>query len=79
MQFRQSVNMCAGSFGYLVVISLSVLCIAINSALKMVCRPGSLFDIRISVFVGLYIPYPAFSFFQCPSLAFIGGINEPSV
>ena len=56
MQFRQSVNMCAGSFGYLVVISLSVLCIAINSALKMVCRPGSLFEIRISVFVGLYIP-----------------------
>ena len=53
MQFRQSVNMCAGSFGYLVVIILSVLCMAINSALKMVCRPGSLFDIRISVLVGL--------------------------
>ena len=52
-QFRQFVNMCAGSFGYLVVINLSVLCIAINSALKLVCRPGSLLDIRISIFVGL--------------------------
>ena len=52
---------------------------AISSAQKLVCRPGSLFDICISGFVGLYIPYPAFSFFQCPSLAFLGGTKEPSV
>ena len=52
-QFRKSVNICASSFGYLVVINLSVLCIAINSALKLVCRPGSLFDIRMSIIVGL--------------------------
>ena len=31
-QLRQSVNMCAGLSGYLVVIILSVLCIAISSA-----------------------------------------------
>ena len=35
------------------MIILNVLCIAISSALKMVCNPGSLFDIRISDFVGL--------------------------
>ena len=52
-QFRQSVNMCAGLFKNLVVISLSVLCIAISSALKLICRPGSLFDIRIYILVGL--------------------------
>ena len=53
MQFRQSVNMWAGSFMYLVVISLSVLCMAISSALKHVCRPGSLLDICTSAFIGL--------------------------
>ena len=53
MQLRQSVKICAGSFRYLVVIILSVLSIAINSALKMVCRPDNLFDRRIYVFVGL--------------------------
>ena len=53
MQLRQSVNMCAGSLANLVVISLSVLCMAISSALKHVCRPGSLFYMRISVFAGL--------------------------
>ena len=52
-QFRQSVNICSSSFGYLVVIILRVLCMAINSALKLVCRPDSLFDIRMSIFVGL--------------------------
>ena len=49
-------KMAAGSWGYLVVIIFSVLCMAINSALKMVCNPGSLFDICISGFMGLYIP-----------------------
>ena len=72
-------NICVGSSGYLVVISLSVLCMAISSALKQVCRPCNLFDMRMYVFVGLYIPYPTFSFFQCPSIAFMGGTNEPSV
>jgi hypothetical protein len=52
-QLGQSVNMCAGSFVYLVVINLSVLCMAISSALKLVCRRGSLFDIRSYAFVGL--------------------------
>ena len=53
IQLRQSVNMCAGSLAYLVVISLSVLCMAISSALKLVWRLGSLFDIRIYDLVGL--------------------------
>jgi hypothetical protein len=53
IQLRQSVNMWAGSFIYLVVISLSVLCMTISSALKHVCSPGSLLDICTSVFVGL--------------------------
>ena len=38
------------------MIILSVLCMAVNSALKIVCRPESLLDICISGFVGLYIP-----------------------
>ena len=54
-QFRQSVNICVGSFGYLVVITLSVLCMAISSALKLVWSPCSLFYVCISSFVGLYI------------------------
>jgi len=61
-QLRQSVNICAGSSGYLVVISLSVLWIAISSTWKLVCRRGSLFEICMSALVGLYIPYPTFSF-----------------
>ena len=52
-QLRQSVNMWVGSSVYLVVISLTVLCMAISSAQKHVCSPGSLFDICISAFVGL--------------------------
>jgi hypothetical protein len=55
MQLRQSVNIWVGSFVYLVVIRLSVLCMTISSALKQVCRLGSLFDICISAFVGLKI------------------------
>jgi hypothetical protein len=47
------VNMCACSFGYLVVINLSILWMTISSVLKLVCRPGSLLHIRISFFVGL--------------------------
>ena len=49
-------NMFAGSLVYSVVNNLSVLYMAISSVLKLVCRPDSLFDIRIFVFVGLYIP-----------------------
>ena len=39
---RQSVNMCAGSLGFSLLIILRVACIAISSTLKMFCRPGSL-------------------------------------
>ena len=39
---RQSVNMCVGSLGYSSLIIFRVACIAINFALKMFCRPGSL-------------------------------------
>ena len=39
---RQSVNMCVGSLVYSLVIILRVACIAINSALKMFCKPGNL-------------------------------------
>ena len=52
---------------------------AISSALKLVCNPGSLFYIRITIFVGLYIPYPIFSFFECPSSTCLGETNDPSV
>ena len=39
---RQFVNMCASSLGYSLLIILKVACIAINSTLKMFCRPGSM-------------------------------------
>ena len=39
---RQSVNMCAGSLGCSTLIIFRVACIAINSALKLFCTPGSL-------------------------------------
>ena len=38
-------NIYAGLSGYLVEISLSVLWIAISSVRKLICRPGSLFEI----------------------------------
>ena len=44
-QLRQSVKMWVSSCGYLVVIIFSVLWMTISSALKMVCKPGSLLDI----------------------------------
>ena len=50
---------------------------AISSALKQVCRPKNLFEIRISVLLGCRYRI-SFFFFQCPSLAFVDGINEPS-
>ena len=40
--FRQSVNMYAGLLGYSLLIIFRFACIAINFALKMFCRPGSL-------------------------------------
>ena len=79
MQLRQSVKIRASSFVYLVVNITNVLWIAINYALKHVCNSGSLIEICTSGLVGWCIPYPAFSFFQCPSLAFFGGIKDPSV
>ena len=39
---RQFVNKCTGLLGYSSLIIFRVACIAINSALKMFCRPGSL-------------------------------------
>ena len=39
---RQFVNIFAGLLGYSSLIIFRVACIAINSALKMFCRPGSL-------------------------------------
>jgi hypothetical protein len=71
--------MCAGSLGYFLDISLSVLWMAISSARKHVCSPGNLLEICMSALVELYIPYPAFSFFQCPLAFLVGGMNEPSV
>ena len=59
-QLRQFVNICAGSFRYLVDINLSILWMAISSARKHVCSPGSLFEICMSILVELYIPYPVF-------------------
>ena len=41
-------NMWAGSLGYFVVIILRVLCMAMSSARKEVCNPGSRLDICIS-------------------------------
>ena len=39
---KQFVNMCAGLLGYSSLIIFRVGCIAINSTLKMLCRPSSL-------------------------------------
>ena len=39
---RQSVKICAGSLGYSSIMFLRTVCIAINSALKMFCKLGSL-------------------------------------
>ena len=74
---RQSVHMYAGSLGYSSLIILRVACIAINSALKIFCKPGSL--IASSMFLDrLYTPYPAFSLVQLSSVC-CGGRKEPSV
>ena len=78
-QWRQLVNVCAGSLAYSVVIILSVLWMATSSAPMLVCNSGGLFDICSYAFIGLYITYPAFSFFQCPSLTCLGGTKHPSV
>ena len=40
--FKQSVNMCAGSFWYVVLRSCRVWWMAIISALKIFCSPGNL-------------------------------------
>ena len=74
---RQFVNMYVGSLGYSSLIILRVVCIAINSALKMFCRRGSL--IASSMFLDwLYTPYPAFSLVQLSSVC-CGGRKEPFV
>ena len=71
-------NMWVGSFVYLVVISLSILCIAISSALKLVCRPGSLFDICISCFYWVEDSVASFFFLPTSVINFLGGTKDPS-
>ena len=78
-QLRQSVNIYASSFGYFLDINLNVLWMAISSARKHVCSPGNLFALCMFVLVGLYISYHVFSFFQCLSAFWVGGMKEPSI
>jgi hypothetical protein len=59
--FRQSVNMWAGSFWYVVMRSCRVWCMAIISACRIFCNPGNLL-----LFVGFkndckchILPFPA--------------------
>ena len=62
-QLKEFVNMCASSSIYLVVINLSVLCMAISSALKLVCRPNNLFD---NIFMLLLVVNSIANFFFLP-------------
>ena len=71
-------NMCAGSFVYLVVINLNVFCMAISSALKLVCRPGSLFEICISTYVWVVNSIANF-FFLPMSVIGLYGWNKQAV
>ena len=74
---KKSVNMYAGSLGYSSLIFLRVVCITINSALKIYCKTGSL--IASSIFLDrLYTPYLAFSLVQLSSVC-CGGRKKPSV
>ena len=74
---RESVNMYVGSLGYSLLIILRVAYIAINSALKIFCKSGSL--IASSMFLNrLYTPYPAFSLVQLSSIC-CEGRKEPSI
>ena len=57
---RQSINMCVGSLENLSLISLRVVFIAINFALKMFYTPNSLTANSISL-DWLYIPYLLFN------------------
>ena len=43
--FRQSVNICDGSFQYVVVRSCRMWCMAIIYAQRIFCSPGSLYEI----------------------------------
>ena len=52
---RQSVKICAGSFGKSLFIIVRAWCMAINYALKMFCRPGSRIASLI-FFSWLYMP-----------------------
>ena len=62
---KQSVKMCVGSFRYVAVRRWRVWCIAIIYACSIFWSPSSLFAI-LRFLKWLYIPYPAFSRFQCP-------------
>ena len=69
--------MYVGSFGYLVLIIFSVLCVTINSTMKMFCRLSSVIISAIS-FVCLYILYLAILCIHV-SLISCGGRKEPFV
>ena len=75
--FRLSVNMYAGSFGYSVLMVVSVSCIAIISARSIFWCPCSLLDMLRPL--GLYIPLPALSLLHTPGLISLGFMKEPSV
>ena len=62
---RQFVNMCASSLEYSPLSILRIACIAINFALKMFCRPGSL--TASSIIFGLII-YTISCFFSCSTV-----------
>ena len=53
-------------------------CIAIIYALSIFWSPGSL-SVILRFLDGLYIPYLAFSHFQCPWAVSFGGMKDPSV
>ena len=71
-------NMWAGLFIYLVVIGLSVLCMAISLAMKLVCSPGYLLDILYLCFRWVINSVACFFFHRLFSACF-GGINDPFV
>ena len=78
MILSQYVKICVGSSQYVVMRSWRLWCIAIIFARSIFCNLGILFAIlRFSK--GLYMPYLAFSCFQCPSVVSLGGLHDPYV
>ena len=75
---RQSIKMCDGSFQYVVVRRRRVWCKTMSYARRIFWSSGSLSAI-LRFLKGLYMPYPAFSRFQCSWVIALGGINDPSL